>query len=201
MPASNAGRLTIGGLLLLALGAVSWTTPAAADVWPRPRSRPEASEYREEGRRTFVLGGIGFWSGSDLLLANAWGFGAGMRFPVNAWSVVPRVDFEGGSDRVSSAWMIRAGAGGRISTLLGNRITYVEGGAGLGYYETSGWPDGIFAPSGRTVLSGTTPFLVIGGGTTSDPDQRPGFVIETQLVIPAASDGPSVVLIRIGLEF
>ena len=194
-------RSSCTAVLLIAFAAVAHAAPrATADPWPRYRAEGPGPESDSRDRRGFLLGGLGFWSDSSELLSSSWGVGGGVTLPVNTWSVVPRLDWEGGSDEYASGWMVRSTLGGRVPTGIGSRHTYLEGGIGIAHFETTVRGE---SGSGRQsrVHSGTRPCFELASGLTSDPDARPGFILEAQTVFANGSDAPSVLLGRVGILF
>ena len=190
--------------VLLALDLVAAPPAAAEAVWPSARYRVDDRAEDTLERSTFVIGGLGFWSDPSSLLSTAWGMGGGVILPVRSWAVVPRVDVEGGGEDNSSAWMARASLGGRIPAIVNGRHTFIEGGFGVAYCERHAafayTAPGFGAPPDPNT-SLVTPCLVLASGVTSDPLQRPMFLLETDAVLSSDRDGPTVIMIRMGLGF
>jgi len=202
-------RFRFAALLLL-----SWTTLVRAeprelahaeprrlsDPWPRYRVQESSPIPETQERRGFLVGGLGLWSDQSALLNGSWSVGGGATLPLDSWSVVPRVDWEGGGDEYSSGWMVRSTIGGRLPTEVGSRHTYLEGGLGIAHFETTVRGDPAFGIPSR-VHSGTRPCFELASGITSAPEARPGFILEAQTVIANGSDAPSVILGRVGILF
>lgn len=201
-----------GWLLVVVLaGPIPWPALAStADLPPLHPPREERHPFRPlredrepvaQGRRGFVVGGLGLWSDPEILFEGVWSAGAGVLFPRESWWVVSRVDVEWVSEAYKSARLVRVGAGGRFPTGIGNKHDHVEAGIGVAHFERTHAPMGGSAPRPGSVESRVLPYLLLGFGFTSDPNVRPGFVVDTQGLIPGTRDAPRLLLLRIGIEF
>ena len=97
--------------------------------------------------------------------------------------------------------MVRGSLGGRLSHELAGRHTYTEGGLGVAFHEITAPADGPYSGSARVARSATSACFQLSSGVTSDPVQRPGFIIEGQWVLSTGEDAPSVLLGRVGILF
>src|SRR5690242_15975002 len=189
----QSASVSAWSLVLLTAGLLASSSASAEVVLPPERYRSDERTSTELERSTFVVGGLGFWSDPSSLLATAWGLGGGVILPLRSWAVVPRLDVEGGGEDNSSAWMARATLGGRIPAIVNGRNTFFEGGLGVAYSERHApfaytAPGFAAAPDPNTSL--VTPCLILASGLTSDPAQRPIFILETDAVFSSDRNGP-----------
>lgn len=160
------------------------------------RQHETGTSYLATERTAFLVGGVGLWTGS-LPFGLTWSVGTGLDIPVNAWSIVPRIDLDGTGDAQANGWMARATLNGRIATEFSGHVSYIEGGFGVERYEVTHDDD-----LGTSVRSDAfSPCFQFTTGTMSDPSYRPSLLLEGTVALPTRVDAPSAFLGRVGIRF
>jgi len=198
-------RAFVAGLLLALLapaGAARAQLPGdRPDVYipPHTHGHERGSSYYSDEQTGFLLGGMGLWSGVDMI-GLSWSAGAGLDIPMHAWSIVPRLDFDGvGGGGDSNGWMARVTVGGRIATEYTGHVTYLEAGPGVMRYDVT--PSDVFGTGPVPRREEFAACFEFTTGTMSDPNFRPGLLLEATFVAAAKRNAPSTLVGRVGIRF
>jgi len=190
-------------LRIASLGAAALLIVLAGSAWAAPRLRadqrpPAIGPFSGTGvhdgnaaatRAVFVVGGVE--------LFGDWSVGLGWELPYDEWWVVPRLDLDWLNDASVDGLVARVTLGGRVGSRQQGHVSFFEGGLGvMRYGRITDRNDGSVSSTDR--FAGC---LELTSGIMTEPAQKPGFLAELLVSLPARNDAPSSLVARVGLRF